>query len=108
MAINTQTLRAGGAAPPLVVSAGRTGRRARLDRWASRLVVGGGVIIIVSILAILFVIGAEVIPLFRPASAILVATRPLPVVGRGQSGPDDRGAGAESRRSPHGPRPRYA
>lgn len=75
MAINTGTLRAG--PPPLAVSAARTGRRARLDRLASRLVVGGGLVIIASILAILVVIGGEAIPLFRPATMRLVATQPL-------------------------------
>jgi phosphate transport system permease protein len=54
---------------PLVVSRARTARRILLDRWASRLVVLGGIIIIASILAILFVIVAEVWPLFRPPTA---------------------------------------
>jgi phosphate transport system permease protein len=68
----TETLRAGGPespARPLVVSRARAARRILLDRWASRLVVLGGVVIIASILAILFVILGEVWPLFRPASA---------------------------------------
>ncbi|MGH7398476.1 MAG: ABC transporter permease subunit [Candidatus Rokuibacteriota bacterium] len=42
------------------------------DRWASRLVVVGGIIIIASILAILFVIAAEVYPLFELPTAELV------------------------------------
>jgi hypothetical protein len=50
---------------PLTVSRARTARRILLDRWASRLVVLGGIIIIASIIAILFVIAAEVWPLFR-------------------------------------------
>jgi phosphate transport system permease protein len=41
-------------------------------------VVLGGIIIIAAILAILFVIAAEVYPLFREATAVLVATRPAP------------------------------
>jgi len=53
-------------ARPLVVSRARTARRIRLDRWASRLVVLGGIVIIASILAILVVIVGEVWPLFRP------------------------------------------
>ena len=56
----------GVAARPLVVSRARTARRILLDRWASRLVVLGGIVIIASILAILFVIVGEVWPLFRP------------------------------------------
>jgi phosphate transport system permease protein len=40
-----------------------------MDRWAARLVVLGGVVIIASILAILVVIVAEVWPLFRSPSA---------------------------------------
>ena len=65
MAINTDAL----SGRPLVVSRARTARRILLDRWASRLVVLGGIVIIASILAILFVILAEVWPLFRPPSA---------------------------------------
>jgi phosphate transport system permease protein len=56
----------GVAARPLVVSRARTARRILLDRWASRLVILGGIVIIASILAILFVIVGEVWPLFRP------------------------------------------
>jgi phosphate transport system permease protein len=62
-------------ARPLVVSRARTARRIVLDRWASRLVVAGGIIIIASILAILFVIAAEVYPLFKPATATLLGSR---------------------------------
>ena len=65
MAINTGALRG----RPLVVSRARTARRILVDRWASRLVVLGGIVIIASILAILFVILAEVWPLFRPPTA---------------------------------------
>ena len=52
-------------ARPLVVSRARTARRIRVDRWTSRLVIVGGLIIIAAILAILVVIAAEVYPLFR-------------------------------------------
>jgi phosphate transport system permease protein len=52
-------------ARPLSVSKTRTDRRVLLDRLASRLVVGGGLIIIAAIVAILFVIVAEVYPLFK-------------------------------------------
>ena len=65
MAINADAL----PGRPLVVSRARTARRILLDRWASRLVVLGGIVIIGSILAILFVILAEVWPLFRPPTA---------------------------------------
>ena len=77
MAIDTRALRAGGpAAPasPLVISRARTARRILLDRWASRLVVLGGLVIIASILAILLVIVGEVWPLFRPPSAETLVT----------------------------------
>jgi phosphate transport system permease protein len=72
VAITSETLRAGGPgvpARPLTVSATRTARRVRLDRWAARLVVLGGVVIIAAILAILLVITAEVYPLFQPPRA---------------------------------------
>jgi phosphate transport system permease protein len=65
VAINADALRG----RPLVVSRARTARRIRVDRWASRLVVLGGIVIIASILAILFVIVGEVWPLFRPPTA---------------------------------------
>ena len=77
MAISSEPLRPGGAGAPAwprVGSRARTSRRIVLDRWASRLVVLGGVVIIASILAILFVIVGETWPLFRPASAERVAT----------------------------------
>jgi phosphate transport system permease protein len=69
VAINADTLKAGGPGPParpLVVSRARTSRRILLDRLASRTVVVGGVVIISAICAILFVIVTEVWPLFRP------------------------------------------
>ena len=58
---------------PLVVSRARTARRILLDRVATRTVVLGGLIIIASILAILFVIVAEIWPLFRAPRAASVA-----------------------------------
>jgi hypothetical protein len=69
VAIGPDVLRAGGPAGParpLDVSPARTARRIVADRWASRLVVVGGIVIIASILAILFVIAAEVYPLSGP------------------------------------------
>ncbi|MDR7495889.1 MAG: ABC transporter permease subunit [Armatimonadota bacterium] len=45
------------------------GRRRRLDRVARRVVALGGVLVITSILAILFVIAAEVVPLVQPPFA---------------------------------------
>jgi phosphate transport system permease protein len=67
VSVTVETLRPGGPESPArpVVSRARTSRRILTDRWASRLVVVGGIIIIASILAILFVIAAEVYPLFR-------------------------------------------
>ncbi len=53
----------------LTITKARTDRRVLTDRWASRLVVVGGLIIIASILAILFVITAEVYPLFKSPTA---------------------------------------
>jgi phosphate transport system permease protein len=93
VAIGTETLRAGGPAParPRVVSRERTRRRLRADRWASRLVVLGGLFIIASILAILFVITAEVVPLFRRPAATLVGTAAVgaPPLGRDAAGVDE-------------------
>ena len=77
MATRTDILRAGGPGPParpLDVPRARTSRRILLDRWTSRLVVLGGLIIIASILAILFVIVSEGWPLFRKPTATLVGT----------------------------------
>jgi phosphate transport system permease protein len=68
VSVNAEALR------PLAVSRGRTARRLLYDRLASRVVVLGGLVIIASILAILFVITAEVYPLFkRPTAARLGA-----------------------------------
>jgi phosphate transport system permease protein len=68
LATNVEALREGGRgapARPLGVSKARTDRRVLLDRLASRLVVGGGLVIIAAILAILFVIVVEIYPLFK-------------------------------------------
>ena len=73
-------------ARPLVVSRTRTARRIVLDRWASRLVVSGGIIIIASILAILFVIAAEVYPLFKQPTTEFLGTR-SPVTAGGAPAP---------------------
>ena len=83
MAIGPGVLRAGGPAGParpLDVSPTRTARRIVADRWASRLVVVGGIVIIASILAILFVIAAEVYPLFKIPTAEPIGS---PVGGAG-------------------------
>jgi phosphate transport system permease protein len=75
VAVDAGTLAAGGPgsrARPLAVSRARTSRRIVLDRWASRLVVVGGIVIIACILAILFVIAAEVYPLFKPPAVAFV------------------------------------
>ena len=79
MAINSDAIGTGGPvspARPLVVSRARTSRRITLDRWTSRLVILGGIIIIAAILAILFVIVAEVYPLFKAPTATLAGTLP--------------------------------
>jgi len=52
----------------------RVTRRLRVDRLTRRLVTLGGVAIIASILAILFVIAAEVYPLLKKPTATLVGT----------------------------------
>jgi phosphate transport system permease protein len=79
VAVSTETLRAGGPAEParpFVVSRARTERRILVDRLATRLVVVGGIIIIATILAILFVIAAEVYPLFKASTATLLRSYP--------------------------------
>ena len=80
MAVNVEALNRGEPglpARPLAVSRQRVARRIRLDRWASRLVVLGGIIVIASILAILFVIAAEVYPLFKAPTATMAGTYPV-------------------------------
>src|SRR5262245_15909479 len=81
MAVNLETLGGGPEVParPIVVSPGRTLRRIGVDRWASRLVIVGGLVVIASILGILVVILAETWPLFRAPT-----TRLLPTVTAGQ------------------------
>ena len=78
MATNLGALRDGEPVParPLAVSRARTSRRILLDRISARLVVLGGIVIIASILAILFVIAAEVYPLFKKPTATLVRAHP--------------------------------
>ena len=86
MAINTGSLSAGGSASParpLVVSQARTGRRILADRWASRLVIVGGIVIIACILAILFVIAVEVYPLFKSPTATLLGSYGTAAAGGG-------------------------
>ena len=80
MASSVETLPSGGpgaAARPRVPSPTRMSRRIRADRWASRVVVSGGILVIASILAILFVIVAEVYPLFRPPTMTLLRRYPV-------------------------------
>jgi phosphate transport system permease protein len=85
LAVNVEHLRSGGPASParpIVVSRARTARRILLDRFATRTVVLGGLIIIASILAILFVIVAEIVPLFRAPhveSVVAPAAGAIPV-----------------------------
>ena len=78
MATNLGTLKGGAPVParPLAVGRARTSRRILVDRLSARLVVLGGVVIIASILAILFVIAAEVYPLFKRPTATLVRAYP--------------------------------
>ncbi|HXH82860.1 MAG TPA: ABC transporter permease subunit [Candidatus Tectomicrobia bacterium] len=94
MALNVESLRTGGPgapARPLVVSRGRTRRRLWLDRVAGRLVVVGGIVIIASILAILFVIVAEVYPLFVPprVESLPAATMQASPAAPGATGVDE-------------------
>ena len=89
MALDAETLAAGEPGVPArsrVVARARTSRRLLLDRLASRAVVVGGLSIISAIFAILFVIVAEVWPLFRPPRvepAGVAATAPAPAPGVG-------------------------
>src|SRR3989442_13875269 len=95
VAINTETFPTGGPASParpLVVSRARTERRILADRWASRLVVVGGIVIIACILAILFVIAAEVYPLFKPATATFAGSYPASPPGATPAAGDAVGA----------------
>jgi phosphate transport system permease protein len=77
LAVTVERLPAGGPevpARPLDASPAQRRRRVLLDRWATRLVALGGVIIIASILAILLVIVAEVYPLFKAPRAERLAS----------------------------------
>ena len=72
MANHTEALKPGeppAAARPVVLQRARGGRRALVDRVARHLVTLGGITIIASILAILFVIAAQVYPLFKKPTA---------------------------------------
>jgi len=90
VATNLGTLKGGEPVParPLAVNRARTSRRILVDRLSSRLVVLGGVVIIASILAILFVIVAEVYPLFKKPTATLVRAYP-PAVADAVPAPGD-------------------
>jgi phosphate transport system permease protein len=82
VSIREETLRAGGPgipARPRAVSGARAGHRLLVDRLARRAVTLGGVAIIASILAILVVIAAQVVPLFAPPSATPMRTLAGPV-----------------------------
>ena len=94
MAVNAETLGASGPGTParsVGLSSARARRRILLDRVASRTVVVGGLIIIASILAILFVIASEVYPLFiRPSvTGLSVPTARAVAVSPGAAGVDE-------------------
>ncbi len=77
MSDHVKTLEVGGpaiAARPLAIPKIRVSRRLLMDRLARRLVTLGGVAIIASILAILFVIAAEVYPLVMKPTAPYIGT----------------------------------
>ena len=97
----TGTSAGGPASParPLVVSPTRTGRRIRVDRWASRLVVVGGIVIIAAILAILVVIVTEVYPLFRAPTATLVRSYPASDAGSAWRLAGSEGLGVDESRA---------
>ncbi len=101
MASNVTALPASGSGPParsLSVSRARTARRILLDSWASRVVVVGGVVIIASILAILFVIAAEVYPLFKKPVAARVGSYVPSAVGGPQNPAPGRSIGMDEYR----------
>src|SRR5574337_1883037 len=62
------------AARPFIIPRNKITQRLLLDRLARRIVTLGGAAIIVSILAIMFVIAAEVYPLFRKPVAVPLGT----------------------------------
>ena len=93
MTIQTGAFEAGGprtSARLLSVSRARTGRRILADRWASHLVIVGGIVVIACILAILVVIAIEVYPLFKPPTAAFLGTY------RGSAGVESRPAPGEA------------
>ena len=70
-----------------------------LDRWASRLVISGGIIIIAAILAILVVIASEVYPLFKqPTATFLGAYSPAAATVSGSSPAPGSSAGVDEYR----------
>ncbi|MGH7428739.1 MAG: ABC transporter permease subunit, partial [Candidatus Methylomirabilaceae bacterium] len=79
MADGTKVLTAGESldtARPFRVSRGLVSRRIRVDRLSRRLVALGGIAIIASILAILFVIAGEVYPLIKKPTATFMGAIP--------------------------------
>jgi phosphate transport system permease protein len=85
MAVEVDTLATSGMARPVrprPESVARSRRRIRSDRWASRLVVVGGIVVIASILGILLVIVGETWPLFRAPTM-----SPPVTLGPGRAGP---------------------
>jgi phosphate transport system permease protein len=91
VSVRADTLRTGGPvvpARPFAVSREGTARRLLVDRLARGVVTLGGAAIIVSILAILVVIGVEVYPLFRPPTMHLVQPASGVVEVAGAASPD--------------------
>ena len=89
-----------GRVPRLARSSSRrrgSARRLLVDRLARRLVTLGGVVIIASILAILFVIVAEVYPLFKQPTATPVRR---PVAAGRAAAPRSRSGSTSTARSP--------
>jgi phosphate transport system permease protein len=78
MANHVETFNKGAPAHPIATTRTRVSRRLRVDRLTRRFVVLGGVVIIAAILAIFFVIVAEVYPLLKPAT-----TSPAAVIATG-------------------------
>ena len=71
----------------MAAAAGRIKRLKRIDRVAVGVITFGGIAVILSVIGILVFIGAEAVPLFRPASATLKGTlRPADAVARGADG----------------------
>jgi phosphate transport system permease protein len=67
----------------MAAAAGRIKRLKRVDRVAVGVITFGGIAVILSVIGILVFIGAEAVPLFRPASSTLKGTlRPADSVAR--------------------------